>query len=287
MTNLLHASMLLHLISEQHSDGLPHPSGSERLLENLHVAITCVFCTGGQISIISMFSEAGEGLSSTGQWQPVRRRLYFHYSLCEKLQKLSKQNWRKDRSCSLTSSQRSKCLSGASFASPIWNQCWICSKPILATFLFTLHDACICSCVITLTYFFHIFWPPHYSCLFFNSSLFSTRLCPYSGRESRLPLTIMGEAVGPKLQPNFNVMDMKSVFVGAKSCYEVRKVKSISVVPLYKTIRLVWWVCSMCTQVTMKPVDFIVSLSLIVSRFTPSEPLYVWNVLIRCLGALH
>lgn len=68
-------------------------------------------------------------------------------------------------------------------------------------------------------------------CFLFNLSwLFSTRLCPHSGRESRLPLTIMGEAAGPKLQLNFNAMDMKSVFIGAKSCYEVRNVKSASVV---------------------------------------------------------
>lgn len=39
----------------------------------------------------------------------------------------------------------------------------------------------------------------------------------------------MGEAVGPKLQLNFNVMDVKSVFVGAKSSYEVRNVKSMPV----------------------------------------------------------
>lgn len=55
------------LYSNQYSDALSHPSGSERLLENLHVAITCVFCAGGQISIISMLSESGEGLCRTGQ----------------------------------------------------------------------------------------------------------------------------------------------------------------------------------------------------------------------------
>lgn len=165
-----------------------------------------------------------------------------------------------------------------------WNQCRICSKLILATFdTFNYDFVGLCH---HTSYFFHILRPPHYSCFLFNLSLFSTRLCPHSGRESRLPLTIMGEAVGPKLQLNFNVMDMKSVFIGAKSCYEVRTVKSMPVVPVHKT-SLARWVCSMCTQVMIKPANVIVSLALIVSPFTPSEPLWLWNVLIRCLGALH
>lgn len=59
----------------------------------------------------------------------------------------------------------------------------------------------------------------------FNLNLSFVCLCLYSGRESRLPLTIMGEAMGPKLQLNYNVMDLKNVFIGDKGCYEVRKVK--------------------------------------------------------------
>lgn len=30
--------------------------------------------------------------------------------------------------------------------------------------------------------------------------------------------------MGPKLQLNYNLMDMKNLFVGDKNCYEVRKV---------------------------------------------------------------
>uniref|UniRef100_A0A3Q4BV25 HYDIN/VesB/CFA65-like Ig-like domain-containing protein n=1 Tax=Mola mola TaxID=94237 RepID=A0A3Q4BV25_MOLML len=49
-----------------------------------------------------------------------------------------------------------------------------------------------------------------------------TIYCDVTGHESRLPLTIMGEAIGPKLQLNYNAMDMKNVFIGDKGCYEVQ-----------------------------------------------------------------
>ncbi|KAK2918189.1 hydrocephalus-inducing protein homolog [Channa argus] len=48
-----------------------------------------------------------------------------------------------------------------------------------------------------------------------------TLYCDVTGRESWLPLTIKGEGIGPKLQLNYNLMDMKNVFVGDKDCYEV------------------------------------------------------------------
>lgn len=55
--------------------------------------------------------------------------------------------------------------------------------------------------------------------------LFSVCLCLYPGCESRLPLKVVGEAIGPQIQFNYNVMDMKNVFVGDKGSYEVRLVK--------------------------------------------------------------
>ncbi|XP_045894223.1 hydrocephalus-inducing protein homolog [Micropterus dolomieu] len=49
-----------------------------------------------------------------------------------------------------------------------------------------------------------------------------TIYCDVTGRESRLPLTIKGEGMGPELQLSYNLMNMKNkVFIGAKSCYEV------------------------------------------------------------------
>ncbi|XP_053175951.1 hydrocephalus-inducing protein homolog [Scomber japonicus] len=48
-----------------------------------------------------------------------------------------------------------------------------------------------------------------------------TIYCDVTGRESRLPLIIEGEGMGPILQLNYNLMDMKNVFIGDKDCYEV------------------------------------------------------------------
>ncbi|XP_075327326.1 hydrocephalus-inducing protein homolog [Odontesthes bonariensis] len=49
-----------------------------------------------------------------------------------------------------------------------------------------------------------------------------TIYCDVTGRESPLPLTITGEGLGPKLQLNYNLMDMKNVFIGDKDYYEVQ-----------------------------------------------------------------
>lgn len=47
-------------------------------------------------------------------------------------------------------------------------------------------------------------------------------LCVTTGCESRLPLTVVGEAIGPQIQFNYNVVDMKNVFVSDKGSYQVR-----------------------------------------------------------------
>ncbi|XP_042266839.1 hydrocephalus-inducing protein homolog isoform X2 [Thunnus maccoyii] len=48
-----------------------------------------------------------------------------------------------------------------------------------------------------------------------------TIYCDVTGCESRLPLTIKGEGMGPKLELNYNLLDMKNVFIDDKDCYEV------------------------------------------------------------------
>ncbi|XP_029378255.1 hydrocephalus-inducing protein homolog [Echeneis naucrates] len=48
-----------------------------------------------------------------------------------------------------------------------------------------------------------------------------TMYCDITGRDSRLPLTIKSEGIGPELQLNYNLMDLKNVFIGDKNCYEV------------------------------------------------------------------
>ncbi|XP_035521672.1 hydrocephalus-inducing protein homolog [Morone saxatilis] len=46
--------------------------------------------------------------------------------------------------------------------------------------------------------------------------------CDVTGRESHLPLTIRGEGMGPELQLNTNLMNMKEVFIGDKDCFQVQ-----------------------------------------------------------------
>lgn len=48
--------------------------------------------------------------------------------------------------------------------------------------------------------------------------------CVCTGCESRLPLTVVGEAIGPQIQFNYNMVDMRNVFVSDKGSYEVRLV---------------------------------------------------------------
>nr|XP_023493063.1 hydrocephalus-inducing protein homolog isoform X2 [Equus caballus] len=47
-----------------------------------------------------------------------------------------------------------------------------------------------------------------------------TVYCDISGREIRLPLRIKGEGMGPKIQFNFELLDIGKVFVGSVHCYE-------------------------------------------------------------------
>lgn len=49
--------------------------------------------------------------------------------------------------------------------------------------------------------------------------------CVSTGCESRLPFSVVGEAIGPQIQFNYNIVDMKNVFVSDKGSYEVRLIK--------------------------------------------------------------
>uniref|UniRef100_A0A3P8WZA5 HYDIN/VesB/CFA65-like Ig-like domain-containing protein n=1 Tax=Cynoglossus semilaevis TaxID=244447 RepID=A0A3P8WZA5_CYNSE len=48
-----------------------------------------------------------------------------------------------------------------------------------------------------------------------------TIYCNITGRQSRLPLTIRGEGLGPQLWLDYSLMNMKNVFMGDRNCYEV------------------------------------------------------------------
>ncbi|XP_043935458.1 hydrocephalus-inducing protein homolog [Protopterus annectens] len=48
-----------------------------------------------------------------------------------------------------------------------------------------------------------------------------TVYCDITGRETRLPLRIKGEGIGPKVTFSYDVLDMGNIFVGAKHSYEI------------------------------------------------------------------
>ncbi|XP_077955507.1 hydrocephalus-inducing protein homolog isoform X2 [Gasterosteus aculeatus] len=49
-----------------------------------------------------------------------------------------------------------------------------------------------------------------------------TIYCDITGREARLPLTIMAEGIGPNVQFNYDLMDMQNVVIGDKDYYELQ-----------------------------------------------------------------
>ena len=48
--------------------------------------------------------------------------------------------------------------------------------------------------------------------------------CAVTGRESRLPLKIRGQGVGPQIQLSFDTLDIQNVFVNSSHAYEVETV---------------------------------------------------------------
>ncbi|XP_077372587.1 hydrocephalus-inducing protein homolog [Festucalex cinctus] len=49
-----------------------------------------------------------------------------------------------------------------------------------------------------------------------------TIYCDVTGKKSRIPLRVRGEGLGPAMQINCNLMDMKNIFIGHTVSYEVR-----------------------------------------------------------------
>ena len=49
----------------------------------------------------------------------------------------------------------------------------------------------------------------------------STAFCDVTGRESRLPLRLRGDGVGPSVQLSFDDLDMGNIFVNSTHSYEV------------------------------------------------------------------
>ena len=49
-----------------------------------------------------------------------------------------------------------------------------------------------------------------------------TIYCEVTGRESRLPLRVKGDGVGPKIMFSFDTLDVENLFVNSQHSYEVR-----------------------------------------------------------------
>lgn len=48
-----------------------------------------------------------------------------------------------------------------------------------------------------------------------------TAFCDITGRESRLPLRLRGDGMGPKVQFSFETLDMGNIFIGSVHTYEI------------------------------------------------------------------
>lgn len=48
-----------------------------------------------------------------------------------------------------------------------------------------------------------------------------TAFCDVTGRESRLPLRIRGDGIGPQVQFSFDTLDMGNIFINSTHIYEV------------------------------------------------------------------
>ncbi|XP_067276661.1 hydrocephalus-inducing protein homolog isoform X2 [Pseudorasbora parva] len=64
-----------------------------------------------------------------------------------------------------------------------------------------------------------------------------TVYCEITGRESRLPLCIQGEGVGPKLQFNFDFLDMGNIVIGSKQSYKLLLSNKGLIKGLYKLVQ--------------------------------------------------
>lgn len=48
-----------------------------------------------------------------------------------------------------------------------------------------------------------------------------TAFCDITGRESRLPLRVRGDGIGPVVQFSFETLDMGNIFIGSTHTYEI------------------------------------------------------------------
>lgn len=64
----------------------------------------------------------------------------------------------------------------------------------------------------------------HLCDFFLVHSYVSVCYCDVTGRQTRLPLEIIGEGLGPKLQFSTDVLDIQQVFVNSANTFKVSQV---------------------------------------------------------------
>ncbi|KAK3085440.1 hypothetical protein FSP39_003318 [Pinctada imbricata] len=63
-----------------------------------------------------------------------------------------------------------------------------------------------------------------------------TAFCDITGRESRLPLRIRGDGIGPNVQFSFDNLDMGNIFIGSKHVYEIVLVNKGDIDAIYSVM---------------------------------------------------
>ena len=61
--------------------------------------------------------------------------------------------------------------------------------------------------------------------MIFFCSYARTIYCDVTGRESRLPLRIRGDGIGPQVHFSLDTLDIGSVFINSQHSYEVKRLK--------------------------------------------------------------
>lgn len=63
-----------------------------------------------------------------------------------------------------------------------------------------------------------------------------TAFCDVTGRETRLPLRIKGDGVGPKVHFSLETLDMGNIFIGSKHYYEIIMANKGDIDAIYSVI---------------------------------------------------
>ena len=74
-------------------------------------------------------------------------------------------------------------------------------------------------CIAPRCYYCSLLWFMHVC--FHKCSYSRVAYCDVTGRESRLPLRVTGQGIGPRLMFSFDTLDVQNVFVNSAHAYEV------------------------------------------------------------------